>query len=93
MPWTRSLRDPIIHQVKTATVRDLRYNFPQVEAWLSSGEEIELTKRGRIIGRIVPAPAKEQKLKMPDFAARANALCGGRKIDTASLLRYNKGRY
>ena len=26
--------------MKTVTVRDLRYNFPQIEAWLSGGEEI-----------------------------------------------------
>jgi antitoxin (DNA-binding transcriptional repressor) of toxin-antitoxin stability system len=79
--------------MKTATVRDLRYNFPQVEAWLSGGEEIELTKRGRVVGRIVPSTAKTRKLQMPDFAARAKAVSGGRKIDTDSLLDYNKGRY
>ena len=33
------------------------------------------------------------RLKMPDFAARIKATCGGRKIDTASVLDYNKGRY
>jgi antitoxin (DNA-binding transcriptional repressor) of toxin-antitoxin stability system len=79
--------------MKTATVRDLRYNFPQVEAWLSGGEEIELTKRGRVVGRILPPPAAKHSLKMPDFAARARAVCRGQKIDTASLLDYNKGRY
>ena len=79
--------------MKTATVRDLRYNFPQVEAWLSGGEEVELTKRGRVVGRIVPGPAKSKKLKMPDFAARAKATCGGRKIDVSAILDHNKGPY
>ena len=82
-----------MHHMKTATVRDLRYNFPQVEEWLSGGEEVELTKRGKIVGRIIPSPKKASKLKMPDFAARAKAISGGRKIDTASLLDYSKGRY
>jgi antitoxin (DNA-binding transcriptional repressor) of toxin-antitoxin stability system len=82
-----------MHHVKTATVGDLRYNFPRVEAWLSDGEEIELTKRGRVVGRIVPGPAKIPKLKMPDFAARAKAICGGRKINTAAILDHNKGPY
>jgi hypothetical protein len=40
-----------------------------------------------------PGKAKIRKLKMPDFAARVRATCGGRKIDTAALLEYNKGRY
>jgi len=82
-----------MYHMKTATVRDLRYNFPQVEAWLAHGEEIELTKRGRVVGRIVPESTAPKKIKMPDFAARARKMCGGRKIDTASLLDYNKGRF
>lgn len=82
-----------MHHMKTATVRDLRYNFPQVEAWLSGGEEIELTKRGRVLGRIVPGPAKAPKRKIPDFAARIKAVCGDRKINTAAILDHNKGPY
>jgi antitoxin (DNA-binding transcriptional repressor) of toxin-antitoxin stability system len=82
-----------MHHMKTATIRDLRYNFPRVEAWLSGGEEIELTKRGRVLGRIVPGSERDSTLKMPDFAARAKSVCGTRKIDTAALLQHNKGRY
>ncbi|MEI8342361.1 MAG: hypothetical protein WCH43_12615 [Verrucomicrobiota bacterium] len=82
-----------MHHMKTATIRDLRYNFPRVEAWLSGGEEIELTKRGRVLGRIVPDLTRDTKRKMPDFAARAKSICGGLKIGTASILDHNKGRY
>jgi len=82
-----------MNHMKTATVRDLRYNFPQVEAWLSGGEEIELTKRGRVVGRIVPEMVKPRKIKMPDFAARVKATCGGRKINMAAILDHNKGPY
>jgi len=35
-------------------VRDLRYNFPQIEALLHSGEEIQITKRKRVIARLLP---------------------------------------
>ena len=38
--------------MKTVPVSDLRYHFPRVEKLLSSGEEIFVTKRGRVIGRI-----------------------------------------
>jgi antitoxin (DNA-binding transcriptional repressor) of toxin-antitoxin stability system len=79
--------------MKTATVRDLRYNFPRVEAWLSGGEEIELTKRGHVVGRIIPGSASIPKPKMPDFAARARSVCGDRKINTGAILDRNKGRY
>lgn len=78
--------------MKTATIRDLRYNFPQIEAWLAMGEEIELTKRGYVLGRIVPSSAKTAGRVVPDFAARARRVCGSRKINTASILDHNKGR-
>ena len=35
-------------------MRDLRYNFPQIEALLHSGEEIQITKRKRVIARLLP---------------------------------------
>jgi len=41
--------------MKSATVRDLRYDFPRLEAWLKGGEEILITKHSRPIGRLVPA--------------------------------------
>ena len=82
-----------MYHMKTATIRDLRYNFPQVEAWLSGGEEIELTKRGHVLGRIIPGSLKAPKRKMPDFAARAKSVCWNRKINTATLLDRNKGQY
>ncbi len=81
-----------MHHVKTVTVRDLRYNFPQVEAWLSGGEEIEVTKRGRVLGRIIPDRAKAASMRAkPDFAARARSVCGDLEIDTAAILSHNKG--
>jgi antitoxin (DNA-binding transcriptional repressor) of toxin-antitoxin stability system len=79
--------------MKTATIRDLRYNFPKVEAWLCGGEEIALTKRGHLLGRIIPDRGVVPKRNMPDFASRARSVCGNRKINTAELLEHNKGRY
>ena len=40
--------------MKTATIRDLRYDFPKVEAWLLNGDEVELTRQGRPIAKITP---------------------------------------
>ena len=42
--------------MKRATVRDLRYAFPKVEASLAEGEEIEIVKRGKVVATLVPAP-------------------------------------
>ena len=45
----------IITIMHTLTVRDLRYDFAKVEAWLADGQEIEITKHGRTVARLVPA--------------------------------------
>lgn len=40
-----------MHQL---TVRDLRYDFAKVEAWLADGQEIEITKHGKPVARLSP---------------------------------------
>jgi len=63
--------------MKTASVADLRNRFPSVFRWIEDGETVELTKRGRIVARIVPAPpAKPRKFKVPDFAAISREVFG-----------------
>ncbi len=61
------------HNMKKTTVRDLRYDFPKIERALRAGEEIQITKRGRVIGRLVPeGPAIEP----PDFLRRLKDIYG-----------------
>jgi prevent-host-death family protein len=56
--------------MKTATIADLRNHFPRVFRWIEEGEQVELTKRGRVVARLVPPPKeKPKKFKMPDFEA------------------------
>jgi antitoxin (DNA-binding transcriptional repressor) of toxin-antitoxin stability system len=52
--------------MKTATVRQLRTSFPQIESWLAAGETISLLKRRKVVGQIIP-PQREKK---PDFVKR-----------------------
>ena len=65
--------------MKTATVRDLRYDFPKIEAWLAGGEEILITKHSKPIGRFTPETASEKPPAcLPDFHARAKKTWKGR---------------
>ena len=52
------------------TVRDLRYDFGKVEAWLADGQEIEITKHGKPIARLSP-PLPKQTRKFDIEAHRA----------------------
>ena len=50
------------------TVRDLRYDFKKVEAWLADGEEIEITKHGKPVAKLSPPRSKAA----PQFDAEAH---------------------
>jgi antitoxin (DNA-binding transcriptional repressor) of toxin-antitoxin stability system len=76
-----------------ASVRELRYSFKDVEAKLAAGEEIELVKRNKVIGRIVPvAPPRPPRV---DFRARMKEMWGDRKFEFsfADLVSEDRGDY
>jgi antitoxin (DNA-binding transcriptional repressor) of toxin-antitoxin stability system len=65
------------HIMSKATVRQLRYQFREIEARLNKGEEIELYKRKKMIGRLLPARPKAEEY--PDFAALRRSVFGKKK--------------
>jgi len=56
--------------MKTATVRDLRLHFPQVEGWLAEGEPIAITKSGKLIATLIKAEPTHEKSPSAIFAQR-----------------------
>lgn len=65
-----------------ATVRDLRYDFPAVLSKIEHGEGVVITKRGKVVARLLPpVRPKKKKIKWPDFAARAREISGDRPPD------------
>jgi antitoxin (DNA-binding transcriptional repressor) of toxin-antitoxin stability system len=56
--------------MKTATVREIRHDFGRVLTWIEEGEQVEITKRKRVVARLVPVKIKAKEFKWPDFAAR-----------------------
>ena len=53
--------------MKTATVRQLRTEFPRIEGWLAEGENVLITKRNVVVAELSPPPRKKKKL---DFKKR-----------------------
>lgn len=67
--------------MKTATVRELRNEFPRIEAWVHEGESITISKRGRVIATLVPAQGNALSKPRPpkvDIMARLHETWGGR---------------
>lgn len=83
-----------MHHMKNASVRDLRYHFSRVEDLLREGKEIQITKRRRVIARLVPAKPSVPAQR-PDFLGRLRKIYGRKvlKVTGAELLAQERGRY
>lgn len=66
--------------MKKATVRDLRYDFPKIERALRAGEEIQITKRNRVIAKLVPS---KEEAERPDFLARLHQIYGDKVLEVS----------
>ena len=69
-----------MYHMKKATVRDLRYDFPKVERALRAGEEIQITKRSRVIARLIPEQTAAER---PDFLARLREIYGDVQLEVS----------
>jgi len=67
--------------MKTATIRDLRYDFRKLEAWLNLGESVQITKHKKPVAVLQPpeeATNAPDTLKHPDYEARLKRIWGDR---------------
>jgi antitoxin (DNA-binding transcriptional repressor) of toxin-antitoxin stability system len=82
-----------MYHMMTATVRDLRYRFAEIETRLRGGEEIEIRKRKQVIARLVPVRPKPGAY--PDFAARQRKIFGDKIVPRtgAELVASDRDRY
>jgi len=83
-----------MYHMKTASVRDLRYGFKKIERLLHQGEEVQITKRRRVIARLVPESAEVAK-EFPDFQARVRKIYGDKvlAVSGAELIASDRSRY
>jgi antitoxin (DNA-binding transcriptional repressor) of toxin-antitoxin stability system len=80
--------------MKTTTVRDLRYRFREIENLLREGEEVQITRRKRVIGKLIPPPSAPAA-QVPDFLARLEKIYRGvpLKVNGAELVTRERGRF
>ena len=83
-----------MHQMKKATVQDLRYRFYKLEALLREGHTIQITARKHAIAKLVPIKASVPA-RRPDFLARQRKLFGNKqlKVSNAHLLAWDRDRF
>ncbi len=83
-----------MYHMKQASVRDLRYEFKKIERLLHQGEEIQITKRRKVIARLVPENTQPRP-QLPDFLARVRAIYGDRvlPVSGAEIIEQDRDRY
>ena len=86
--------DARMYHMKKASIRDLRYGFRKIERLLHKGEEIQITKRRRVIARLVPERAPGVA-RLPDFLARLRSIYGEKllRVRGAELVAEDRNRY
>ena len=77
--------------MKTASLRHLQHHLSEVIRWVDHGEEVLVTRRNRVIARLVPAsPSEKTDIAWPDFAKRANRIKVKGRQFSESLLEERK---
>ena len=79
-------------RMDSMNMRQLR-DTRRLKAWLQAGKTVELRERDRILGHIVPNCSATPPCEWPDFAARAKAIFGSRRVPGAALALKERGRY
>jgi prevent-host-death family protein len=80
--------------MKTATVRQLRNEYKRVLAWAEAGEEVEISRRGKVIARLVPAKLKLKRVDWSKSAALTMDRTGWRTLsaeESATLRAESQG--
>jgi hypothetical protein len=62
-----------MYGMKTASINDLRHRFKRIERFLEHREKIQITKRRRVIARLIP-DGLEVIRPTPDFMARLRSI-------------------
>jgi len=86
--------DANMYHMKSASIRELRYAFKKIERLLRQGEEIQITKRRRVIARLIPEGQQSVK-QIPDFLARLHSIYGNKplQVSGAELVAEDRSRY
>ena len=77
-------------------MRELQQNLKKVIARVERGETVELTRRRRVVARLVPAAEARPVPPWPDLEARARSIFGDRMIAKPSpseLLIRDRGEW
>jgi antitoxin (DNA-binding transcriptional repressor) of toxin-antitoxin stability system len=72
--------------MKTASVRDLRQDFPRILEWLQAGEKVTITMCRQALATLLPCPRKKQaRHPMLNLTMRLQKVFGQRVISDQTM--------
>jgi antitoxin (DNA-binding transcriptional repressor) of toxin-antitoxin stability system len=67
--------------MKTASVRDLRRDFPRILGWVKTGAEVVIAMRRQVGAKLIPWPQERAaRCPMPDIGTRLKKVFGAKII-------------
>lgn len=61
--------------MKQASIRQIQHHFSEVLRYIEDGEEVYITKRNKVIAKIVPqSESVHDDIQYPEFTRRANEI-------------------
>jgi len=67
-----------------ANIRQLQHHLSDVMRYVEHGEEVLITRRNRVVAKIVPAESQVEPVNWPDFVDRARAMVKKPEGESAS---------
>lgn len=78
--------------MKTASIRDIRQNFPRVMAWIEDGEQVAVTMRRKVVARLIPEPPPARcRAPVPDFEVIGREVFGDRTFPVDAMEAEREG--
>jgi prevent-host-death family protein len=80
--------------MKTATIRQVRHDFSTVLNWVHDGEQVAISKHGKVVALLSPPPApkRTKAKKRPDFAARLKRIYGDKVFSDNIIVEERQSR-
>ena len=78
--------------MRTLSVREAQHGFAAMLDMVAQGEDVEITRRHRVVARVVPATRPKTRIKWPDIMARLREDFGDRvTADSAPIFDELRG--
>jgi len=78
--------------MKTLSVREAQHGFAAMLDMVAGGEDIQITRRRKVVARVIPATRQTTKARWPDLMARLRKDFGAKLTpDSASIFEDMRG--